>query len=164
MKCVYERHGYCGNAALLRTRCEPHDCDFRRPGAPIKEWPSYLDLPKGKNGQGRLPPSVNDALEDKSSHMRELLRAEREGRLVVLPCKVGDTVYVINRHLGRVFECTVLSFSVGRSSDLKNYFKTKWVGSIGNESIRKWSLRQFGRYVFLTREEAEESLQRQEET
>lgn len=26
-------------------------------------------------------------------HLRELVQAEQDGRLVVLPCKVGDTVY-----------------------------------------------------------------------
>ena len=83
---------------------------------------------------------------------------EEQGRLVVLPCKAGDSVFVINRSLNRVFECTVISFHVGHSSDLKNLIKTRWVGVHGNESIRKWSLRQIGRYVFLTREEAERAL------
>lgn len=27
-------------------------------------------------------------------HLRELVQAEQDGRLVVLPCKVGDTVYM----------------------------------------------------------------------
>ena len=88
----------------------------------------------------------------------ELACADNAGRLVELPCKVGDTVYVINRHLNRVFECTVISISVGQSTDLKNYIKTKWVGPNGNESIRKWSLRQIGKYVFMNREDAEAAL------
>jgi len=28
-------------------------------------------------------------------HLQELVKAEKDGRLVVLPCKVGDTVYKI---------------------------------------------------------------------
>lgn len=88
-----------------------------------------------------------------------LMEADRAGRLVVLPCKVGDTVYVINRHLGQIFANTVISISVGNSTDLKNYIRTKWVGEKGNESIRKWTLRQVGRYVFLSREEAEKALE-----
>lgn len=28
------------------------------------------------------------------NHIRELLQAEQDGRLVVLPCKVGDSVYI----------------------------------------------------------------------
>ena len=91
--------------------------------------------------------------------LRELAEADRAGRLAVLPCKVGDTVYVINRHLGKIFANTVISISVGNSTDLKNYIRTKWVGEKGNESIRKWTLRQVGRYVFLTHEEAEAALE-----
>ena len=30
-------------------------------------------------------------------HIRELLKAEKDGRLVVLPCKVGDTLWVTGR-------------------------------------------------------------------
>lgn len=78
--------------------------------------------------------------------------------VIVLPCKVGDTVWVINRHLNAVFENTVIGLHCGHSSDLKNNIKTRWVGERGNESIRMWSFRQIGRYVFFTREEAEAAL------
>lgn len=30
-------------------------------------------------------------------HIRELAEADKDGRVVVLPCKVGDTVYMIER-------------------------------------------------------------------
>ena len=39
---------------------------------------------------------VADAFSDKpefTEHIRELLRAEKDGRLVVLPCRVGDRIY-----------------------------------------------------------------------
>ena len=81
-----------------------------------------------------------------------------ESGVVVLPCKVGDKVYVINRTMNVVFENTVIFLCCGHSSDWKNYIKTRWVGERGNESIRKWTFRQIGRYVFLTREEAEAAL------
>lgn len=42
------------------------------------------------------------------AHIQELLKAEREGRLVVLPCKVGETVYTRNHH-GRIVDGTVES-------------------------------------------------------
>ena len=32
-----------------------------------------------------------------TEHIHELLRAEQDGRLVVLPCKVGDTLWVTGR-------------------------------------------------------------------
>ena len=39
---------------------------------------------------------VDDAFSDKpefTEHIRELLRAEKDGRVVVLPCRVGDKIY-----------------------------------------------------------------------
>lgn len=33
-----------------------------------------------------------------TEHIHELLRAEKDGRLVVLPCKVGDTLWVTGRY------------------------------------------------------------------
>lgn len=90
--------------------------------------------------------------------LKEYEDAEQAGLLKAIPCKVGDTVYVINRRLSAVFECTVISVHVGHSSDSKNHIKTRWAGKNGSESIRKWSFRQIGRYVFLTKEEADAAL------
>lgn len=39
------------------------------------------------------------------NHLRDLLRAEKSGQLVVLPCKVGDTVYVTGEC--RIMECFI---------------------------------------------------------
>ena len=103
--------------------------------------------------------SVLNSIGGGYTRLRELAEADKDGRVVVLPCKVGDMVYVINRHLGQIFASTVISINVGNSTDLKNYIRTKWVGKKGNESIRTWTLRQVGRYVFLTREEAEKALE-----
>ena len=39
---------------------------------------------------------MDDAFSDKpefTEHIRELLRAEKDGRVVVLPCRVGDRIY-----------------------------------------------------------------------
>ena len=76
-----------------------------------------------------------------------------------IPCMVGTTVYIINRHLNRIFESVVIGVKVGYTTDLKNHIKTCWTGPNGNQSIRKWSFRQVGRYVFFTREEAEKALE-----
>lgn len=118
-------------------------------------------LPKDKADEIALKLMRLADLESLCSYtrLRELAEADKDGRLVVLPCKVGDMVYVINRHLGQIFASTVISINVGNSTDLKNYIRTKWVGKKGNESIRTWTLRQVGRYVFLTREEAEKALE-----
>lgn len=90
--------------------------------------------------------------------LRELVQADREGRCVILPCMIGDTVYVLNHHLGRVFENEVAGFSVGYPSDNRNNVSTVYVGKYGSKTFRRWKFQRFGKTVFLTREEAEAAL------
>ena len=71
--------------------------------------------------------------------LRELAEADRDGRVVVLPCKVGDTVYRIFNPPGRE---SVISAHTLMSVDY----------------IVRW-LDKFGKTVFLTREEAEKALE-----
>lgn len=97
------------------------------------------------------------------NRIKELWEADREGRCVVLPCMIGDTVYVLNHHLGRVFENEVAGFSVGYQSDNRNSVSTVYVGKYGSKTFRRWKFQQFGKTVFLTREEAEAALKEAEE-
>lgn len=81
----------------------------------------------------------------------ELLNADREGRAAVLPRKVGDPVYFATRFgaqphiVKRVIE---------------PYFYT--VGVKNGIDTGKFSLRDFGKTVFSTREEAEKALRKAE--
>ena len=90
-------------------------------------------------------------------------QADREGRCVVLPCMIGDNVYVLNHHLGRVFENEVTGFSVGYPSDNRNSVSTVYVGKCGSKTFRRWKFQQFWKTVFLTREDAEAALKEAEE-
>ena len=74
----------------------------------------------------------------KAERIRELLKADRAGRLVVLPCKVGGTVYRL-----QYIEQTPWRFVMG-VAEIK--FALIW-------------LEEFGKTVFLTREEAEKALE-----
>lgn len=108
--------------------------------------------------------SIEDILGDEYDldRLRELVEADREGRCVVLPCMIGDNVYVLNHHLGRVFENEVAGFSVGYQSDNRNSVSTVYVGKYGSKTFRRWKFQQFGKTVFLTREEAEAALRLQQ--
>lgn len=153
----------CVGEYRMTSECADGPCSQRKVWERLK---AYEDT-------GLMPEEVKDMVEnvearallwfDKSfgigaGRMMDLAMADKSGRLLVLPCKVGDTVYVINRHLNKVFECCVISVCVGHDSDNRNYIKTRWVGERGNESIRKWKFRQIGIYVFLTHEEAEKAI------
>lgn len=73
--------------------------------------------------------------------LRELVEADRDGRCVVLPCKVGDSVYLTN-WFGKT------KHAIYRVID--PYFYT--------DDARGFSLKEFGKTVFLTREAAERAL------
>jgi hypothetical protein len=86
---------------------------------------------------------MRDAEQEGDARLRELAEADKDGRLVVLPCKVGDTVY-------RLF--------VGNPDNpviatLKINTVTEAVKLIGKMGMHKY----IG--TFLTREEAEAALE-----
>lgn len=87
-----------------------------------------------------LPFTIQDI-----DRFREIIQAEKEGRLAVLPCKVGDTVFAAET--SPVTPLSVMCVCL--------YLE----GADGGD----WeSLQNFGETVFLTREEAEESLKDRE--
>ena len=71
---------------------------------------------------------------DDDVRLRELAEADKDGRLVVLPCKVGDTVYILRR--------TFCGADV-----------------VGETELWWTDIPQIGKTVFLTREEAEKALE-----
>ena len=84
---------------------------------------------------------------------RQLVKADRDGRLVVLPCKVGQRVFALLDTDKHISECEVKQIGMGNK-----------IGFIGLEPIgargREYgiSLNGFGKTVFRTREEAENAL------
>ena len=87
---------------------------------------------------------------DDDARLRELAEADRDGRLVVLPCKVGDTVYRIVRDTDP---------HITRDEVRNMYFAddmTLCVELVGGRIILP---EKFGKTVFLTREEAEKALE-----
>lgn len=84
--------------------------------------------------------------------------AEAEGRLVVLPCKVGDTVYLLLERLRdgveEIVESCLVQHSITRRSEFFSCFID--CDEIGN--TLEFRRDDFGKTVFLTREEAEAAL------
>lgn len=101
--------------------------------------------------------SIEDILGDDYDldRLRELVEADREERCVVLPCKVGDTIYDIS--LAEIKESNVISISFIAS-------KSTYHVSICAENYRHAitldiEIGDFGKTVFLTHEEAEDALE-----
>ena len=114
------------------------------------------------NDIARFPiANVKDANEQQSlqeifgvafDRLRELAEAEREGRVVVLPCKVGATVYAI-----RIHECDICEHYDEHASDCE----FKCPRYIDEELFELWMVDDKHRIpaqIFFTRAEAERAL------
>ena len=77
----------------------------------------------------------------------ELAKAEKEGRLVTLPCKIGDIVYRLCGCKGRRYVGERIVNAIILTAD------TTFINTTVNDALDKT--------VFLTREEAEVALERQ---
>lgn len=94
--------------------------------------------------------------------LREIAEADKDGRCVVLPCKVGDTVYTKNRVLGA-------------DNAIHDEICTRRIKGYGGNALNKvWLIvsgdycnlsifpSEFGKTVFFTREEAERAMEEME--
>lgn len=90
--------------------------------------------------------------------LRKLAEADKDGRLVVLPCKAGQRVFALLDTDKHISECEVKQIGLGNE-----------IGFVGIEPIgargREYgvSIKGFGKTVFLTREEAEKALEATED-
>ena len=86
--------------------------------------------------------------------LKKYQEADKDGRIVVLPCKVGQRVFALLDTDKHISECEVKQIGMGNK-----------IGFIGLEPIgargREYgvALNGFGKTVFLTREEAEKALE-----
>ena len=80
-------------------------------------------------------------------------QAKAEGRLVVLPCKVGDVVY--EPFVGKVYEKTVDRIIINRFTTPQIWIETKL--PFATPRLERWDMA-IGKTVFLTREDAEKAL------
>ena len=86
-------------------------------------------------------------------HIRDLLHAEQDGRLVVLPCKVGDTLF--DTYCGDIREKEVVSvgFMLSKSVKHMTIHANNFRGAITEIEMDR-----IGKDIFYTREAAEAAL------
>ena len=91
------------------------------------------------------------------SRLVELAEADKDGRVVVLPCKVGQRVFALMDIDKHISECEVKRISMGKKT---GFIGLEPIGARGREY--GVVLNGFGKTVFLTREEAEKELDERE--
>lgn len=148
--------GYCGKCDLLKKTCAtcPDDCAL---SAPCEGIQNIVDRLAAYEDTGLEPDEIGRLIATNQTHAKKhaemwqdlegYLKGEAEGRLLILPCKIGDTVYCIRKN----------PFAKGR------YVKENIAESITvyrDHGISIFSTLDdvLGKTVFLTREEAEAAL------
>lgn len=91
---------------------------------------------------------------DDDARLRELAKANKDGRVVVLPCKVGDVVYGFHGIQ------TILPMVVKWIETNTNGWDV--VAQYAQMDPKFYQFSDFGKTVFLTREEAEKALEAME--
>lgn len=87
----------------------------------------------------------------------ELVKAKQKGRIIVPPCKVGDTVY--SPQIDMRFDAVITEISITDTDiffEWAQYDKSYEITELWDEGY--FLLEDFGKTVFLTREEAEKVL------
>lgn len=157
LRCAY-RHEDNGNCMAVGGFCTAV------PAAHCRLLQEYL-------GTGLMPEEVNDvvvgpkplvkaklvsAFGVAAERLRELAEADKAGRLVVLPCKVGGEVYSTLDDFGQIHQCRATYVHL----DELPYLNVAALEPVDYEGSQYGaSFGEFGKTVFLTREEAEETLE-----
>ena len=92
--------------------------------------------------------------------LRELYKADKDGRVVVLPCKVGDTVWIVGA-VRKLYSAKVRTFFCGHPSAVRGRDPDGHIHMIRTTEC-DIPMQEFGKTVFLSREEAEKALQEME--
>ena len=127
--------------------------DYRRNREDLRAYKNTGLTPEQcENAKAIIEAAFSDDT-SKAERIRELLKADKDGRVVVLPCKVGQRVFALLDTDKHISECEVKQIGLGNE-----------IGFVGIEPIgargREYgvSIKGFGKTVFLTREEAEAEL------
>lgn len=100
------------------------------------------------------------ALGVEADRLRKLAEADKDGRVVVLPCKVGDTVWIVGA-VRKLYSAKVRTFFCGHTSAVRGDDYDGHIHMIRTTEC-DIPMQKFGKTVFLSREEAEKALQEME--
>ena len=151
LRCRFRRedNGNCTAVGGFCTAVAAAHCPLLRQYLDTELTPEEV-LPKDKADEIALKLMRLADLESICSYtrLRELAEADKDGRLVVPPCKVGDTLF-------RVFAGEILEHKVRNM----RYFAIQGRWDIDTTPFCSYVESSIGKTIFLTREEAERALE-----
>lgn len=139
--------------------CESGSCTQRKVWERLKQFEDKCESPEVMAKAMDMEEILGDEYYS-VDRMLELLKADKAGRLVVLPCKVGDTVWVTrNPWTGKLLKKPLDAYVNG----VKMYSHGIYVNLLFDtrkiNGTRDYEINHIGKTVFLTREEAEAALE-----
>ena len=145
----HEDNGNCTAVGGFCTAVQAAHCPLLR---------QYLDTGMTPEQCENAKAIIESAFSDdtsKAERIRELLKADRDGRLVVLPCKAGDTVYEVTSRK------TISEYRVKaiRMELFCTFIEWDIVAGFVDKSIFGVPVDEIGKTVFLTREKADRALE-----
>ena len=145
----HEDNGNCTAVGGFCTAVQAAHCPLLR---------QYLDTGMTPEQCENAKAIIESAFSDdtsKAERIRELLKADRDGRLVVLPCKAGDTVYEVTSRK------TISEYRVKaiRVELFCTFIEWDIVAGFVDKSIFGVPVDEIGKTVFLTHEEAKKTLE-----
>ena len=157
------RHAYyprCFEEPCYGSGCKINDCPFET--AVCERLAAYEDTglyPESVEAlklsmMGKAISEITEFDGLPIDRLRELAEADKDGRVVVLPCKVGDTVWRIVRD-GEPH--------ITRDEVRDMYFADDMTPCVELVGGRVTFTEKFGKTVFLSREEAEKALREMED-
>ena len=145
---------YCDIARCKDVKCPPNTaCSQKQVWERLKQYEDTGLSPIACEESVKIEKGLSEGGYS-ISRMVELMCADQEGRVVVLPCKRGDELWThgIFPSGGEVYKVVVSDVSTLNGRTVLN---TQGLGTIRSEDI--------GKTVFLTREEAEKALAEMED-
>lgn len=131
--------------------------DYRRNREDLRTYEATGMTPEQCENAKTIIESAFSDDTSKAERIRELLKADKDGRLVVLPCQSGEHVFALLDDQKRVRECEVKHAVL---DGWRKIFYIAPVGAPGDAYSAPFGA--FGKTVFLTREEAEKALEAME--
>lgn len=154
----------CEGEYRMCSWCENGACDARKVWERLKAYEDIGLTPEeiiDRLAKAKVAGMFEAEAEKAFDKLIEYQKAEQEGRLVVLPCKVGDTVYGVTR-LKKLDGSIVNELKHGKVL----VFKILASGIFCEVSAEEqygypvaWKLEDFAKLWFLTSEEAEAALE-----
>ncbi len=103
-----------------------------------------------RTGEGQAIPRMdlkNNGHQRCMERLAEYEDLEEQGKLLKLPCAAGDKIYLPNEYVGKVIDFEIIEICI---------FKEEII--FIDDSENEYFINDFGKTVFLTKEEAEAAL------